>query len=133
MNYQEWVWSDDLVTNQKTVDYQHQSLFRTINDLIKACNQSDSPNGLLVEVALDELLKYASYHFRDEENLMATFMYPELAAHQKEHANFAEKMTDFKSRFDKGDDISKELLTFMQKWLVNHIMTRDKDAMKFCV
>lgn len=132
MKYQEWVWNQDLVTNQEMIDYQHQTLFRTINDLIKACNMSDEANGLLVEVALDELLKYAVYHFSEEEALMTKHNYSELAAHKIEHKNFAEVMMKFKARFDKGEDVSGDLIEFMHKWLINHIMKNDKAAMKHC-
>ncbi len=40
MSYQEWMWTDEFVTGQETVDYQHKILFNTINDLVRACNES---------------------------------------------------------------------------------------------
>ena len=64
MKYKEWEWNQDLITNQEMVDFQHQSLFRVINDLIRACNLADKPNNLLVEISLDELVKYTNFHFR---------------------------------------------------------------------
>jgi len=132
MKYEEWKWNDSLITNEEVVDYQHKNLFRTINDLIRACNESETPNGLLVEVALDELLKYAGFHFREEEAVMEKHNYPELAAHKVDHSEFASVMNIFKTRFDKGEEIADELITFMHRWLVNHIMNKDKMAMKFC-
>jgi hemerythrin len=133
MKYQEWKWSSDFITNHEVIDFQHQSLFRVINDLIRACNESDTPNGLLVEVALDELLKYAGYHFREEEQVMEKHHYADLPAHREQHGKFVEVMVEFKKKFDNNVDITSELLPFMQKWLVDHILNRDKAAMKACV
>lgn len=133
MQHDEWVWSDTLKTNQETIDYQHRSLFRTINDLIRACNQSPEASGLLVEVALDELLKYASYHFSEEEEVMRKHNYTGLNAHHAEHVSFASQMLEFKKRFDRNENVADELITFMHRWLVNHIMTRDKEAMAHCI
>ena len=81
MKYEEWKWNDSLITSEEMVDYQHKNLFRTINDLIRACNESDTPNGLLVEVGLDELLKYATYHFKEEEQVMEKHHYPNQPNH----------------------------------------------------
>lgn len=133
MKYEEWQWNDSLVTNQETVDYQHRILFSVINDLVRACNMSDEPNGLLVEVALDALLKYAGYHFKEEEGVMIEHNYPGLSIHQEQHKNFVKVMLNYKDRFDNNENIADELLNFMHKWLVDHIMTRDKEAMKACV
>lgn len=33
MSYQEWVWTEEFITGQETVDYQHKTLFNTINDM----------------------------------------------------------------------------------------------------
>lgn len=132
MKYQEWQWNDSLMTNQEVVDYQHKNLFNIINDLSRACNMSDEPNGLLVEVALDELLKYAGHHFKDEEGLMQMKNYKDLEAHQEQHKNFVKAMLNFKTRFDKNENIAGDLIAFMQKWLTEHILTKDKEAMKAC-
>ncbi len=134
MKHQEWQWNDSLITNHELVDYQHKILFSVINDLVRACDMSeDEPNGLLVEVALDALLKYAGYHFKEEEEVMIANNFKDLSLHQEQHKNFVKVMLEYKSRFDKNENIADELLTFMQKWLVDHIMTRDKEAMKACV
>ncbi|MGZ3809873.1 MAG: bacteriohemerythrin [Bacteriovorax sp.] len=130
--HHEWKWDDVYLTDHATVDYQHKILFNVINDLIRARNASDDPNGLLVEVALDELLKYATYHFRDEEEVMIKHNYDDLIQHQAQHKNFVDVMLKFKSRFDNNENITDELLNFMQKWLLDHILTRDKKAMNAC-
>lgn len=132
MKYQEWKWNDNLITNEETVDYQHKRLFQVVNDLINACNQSDTPNGLLVEVALDELLKYAGYHFNDEERIFENYKFQGLEEHKLEHYDFVTLMINFKIRFDKGEEIADELIKFMHQWLINHIMTKDKVAMATC-
>lgn len=133
MKHEEWKWNDTLLTSQDTVDYQHKTLFRIINDLIRACNESSDPNGLLVEVALDELLKYAGYHFGEEEGIMKKFNYPAFEQHHTEHVEFVEVMKIFKQRFNKNEDIADELINFMHRWLVKHIMTKDKEAMSHCI
>lgn len=133
MQHEEWQWSDDFLTTKDIINYQHKTLFSIINDLVRACNMSeDQPNGLLVEVALDELLKYAGYHFGAEEEIMAKNNYEGLADHKAQHKSFVEAMLKFKGRFDKDENIANELLIFMKKWLVDHILNKDKVSMAAC-
>lgn len=133
MKYEEWKWSDDFLTTKDEINYQHKTLFNIINDLIRACNMSEEePNGLLVEVALDELLKYAGYHFGAEEHIMSEHNYAGLVEHKAQHQSFVVSMLKFKERFNNNENIASELLTFMKKWLVDHILTKDKIAMAHC-
>jgi len=126
----EWDWDDQLLTGEETVDYQHKILFRVINDLIRAVNMSDDTSSILVEVALDELLKYAGYHFSDEEELMKKKQYSGFGMHKAQHEMFVEKILVFKTRMNNNENIGKELVDFMFHWLINHIKKLDKEALK---
>lgn len=97
------------------------------------CNESGQANGLLVEVALDELIKYAGHHFGDEEEIMKKHNFKGFDEHHAQHVMFAARVVELKDKFNKGNDVADELLTFMQKWLVDHILNRDKVVMKMCI
>lgn len=93
-------WSDKLLTGVREVDEQHKKLVALINELYDAMKQGKGKE--VIDKALDELVKYAGYHFSTEETLMTKYGYPELASHKREHENFKAKIKDFWIRRLKG-------------------------------
>ncbi len=126
----EWNWDDKLITGEETVDYQHKILFRVINDLIRALNMSDNTTSLLTEVAIDELLKYAGYHFSEEEEIMKKKQYIGFGSHKAQHEQFVTSILNFKKRYNQDENVGHDLINFMQNWLINHILKLDKEALK---
>lgn len=133
MIFEEWIWSDKLVSGNDALDFRHQSLLNIVNDLIRIYNESaGEPSSLLIEVPLDELFKFAAHHFADEESVMKNFNYPKLVEHHEFHTQFVIGLIHIKIRFDKDENISKELLEFLFKWREQHMQTKDKEAMAEC-
>mgnify|MGYP001626180519 CR=1 FL=1 len=123
MSFMEW--SEKLVTGVKECDDQHKKLVSLINDLYDAMKQGKGKE--VVDKALDELVKYASYHFTTEETLMTKYGYPELAAHKREHEYFKNKIKEFLDKKAKGEvTLSVEVMSFLKDWLIKHIMGTDK-------
>lgn len=133
MIFEEWVWSDKLVSGNDALDFRHQSLLNIVNDLIRIYNDSaGEPSSLLIEVPLDELFKFAAHHFADEESVMKNFRYHKLVEHHELHIEFVIGLINLKIRFDKDENISRELLEFLFKWRDQHMQTKDKEAMAEC-
>lgn len=133
MVFEEWVWSDKLMSGNEALDFRHQSLLNIVNDLVRIYNESSGdPSSLLIEVPLDELFKFAAHHFADEESVMKNFNYPQLIAHHEHHIDFVIGLINLKIRFDNDENISKELLEYLFNWRDQHIQIKDKEAMAQC-
>jgi hemerythrin-like metal-binding protein len=133
MEFKPWEWSQKMVTGYDALDYRHQSLINIVNDIVGSYNSmKGKPSALLIEVPLDELFKFAAHHFADEELVMKNYKYPNLVDHHELHLNFVVKLIDIKIRFDKDQNISKELLEFLFNWRDQHIQIYDIEAMSQC-
>jgi hemerythrin len=76
---------------------------------------------------ISKLNAYTAMHFGREEHYFELFSYPESEAHQKEHADFEDRIIEFEKEFDRGgQDLSMEIMNFLSNWLVNHIKDSDK-------
>jgi hemerythrin-like metal-binding protein len=123
MSFMEW--SEKLVTGVKECDDQHKKLVSLINELYDAMKQGKGKE--VIDKALDELVKYADYHFTTEETLMSKYGYPELAAHKREHEYFKNKIKEFLDKKAKGEvTLSVEVMSFLKDWLLKHLMETDK-------
>lgn len=118
-------WSEKFLTGVKEADEQHKKLVEVVNELYEAMKQGKGKE--VLDKILDELVKYADYHFSTEETLMSKYGFPELAAHKKEHENFKVKIKEFLEKKAKGEvTLSIEVMNFLKEWLVKHIMGTDK-------
>jgi hemerythrin-like metal-binding protein len=125
-------WNEKLVTGVKECDEQHKKLVSLINELYDAMKQGKGKE--VLDKMLDELVKYAGYHFTTEETLMTKYGFPELATHKKEHEAFKAKIKEFLDKKAKGEvTLTVELMSFLKDWLVKHIMGTDKKYGPFLV
>ena len=118
-------WNANYSVKVRAMDAQHKQLFVIIQELYNAMR-----SGRGKEVAgsvLHRLIDYTVKHFTEEEKLMEKHAYPRLAQHKVEHKALVDKVVAFKKDFDAGGaSITPELMTFLQKWLTDHIQTVDQ-------
>lgn len=117
-------WTSDLDTGIDVIDNQHRRIVEYINELHDAIELQSREN---IAVVLEELVDYTLSHFAFEEDLQEQAGYPFAHAHKKVHELFKRKVADFQQRFELGEDISRQLLTLLRTWLVNHIKRDDAD------
>lgn len=83
----------------------------------------------LVQKTLQELLKYMSLHFFDEEDLMEEALFPALHAHKSEHDKQLHLLQTIMKEFDKIKDVSL-VISYVQDnlipWIIRHIQTMDE-------
>lgn len=125
----EFSWSDDLLTGDEVIDFQHKKLFEYLN-ILSAITKSKHPHPTALKNTINTLIEFTNLHFDDEEIVLANMGYPELLAHQEMHHTFREKALYFKLRFDKNEDITSELIIFIQDHLVVHIGQEDMKALR---
>jgi hemerythrin-like metal-binding protein len=81
---------------------------------------------------IDELVNYTVVHFRTEERILKIVNYPEFSGHQKEHADFVQKVSDFQKGFARGQlGLTVEVMNFLCDWVRIHIKKNDKKYAQF--
>lgn len=129
------VWNDSLVTGVTEIDSQHRILVNSINEANTRLT-SDFNAEILDQITRD-LLSYALYHFETEENLMQEFNYvaasaEDSATHLRQHREFSSIVVKVREGIKAGNLMSREdLLSFLNGWLLNHILNTDKRLAAF--
>ncbi|MBF0201265.1 MAG: bacteriohemerythrin [Desulfamplus sp.] len=117
-------WGPKLETGIKEIDEQHRKLVDMVNALHRAMKMriGIEKSGAV----LDDLAKYTVYHFAHEEKLFKKYEYHEAVEHKKLHEDLVSKVVAFQKEFKSGKaSLSVDLMTFLTKWLKNHIMKCD--------
>ena len=110
------------------IDLEHEKLFeigeRTFQ-LLKDSYAIDKYDKI-VEL-IQELREYTAYHFKHEEDYMESINYKKLFTQKMDHANFIKKLDEVDlTKIDENQDESiMEILTFLNNWLVTHILEKD--------
>jgi hemerythrin-like metal-binding protein len=119
-------WNDDYSVNVREIDSQHKKLVVLISKLTEmkeGVKSAESDFGPI----LDELVKYTVYHFSFEESLFAKYSYPETRTHIRTHTDLIEQVKKYITEFNaKGNINGSDLIEFLKRWLLDHIMGDDK-------
>ncbi|MDP2431838.1 MAG: bacteriohemerythrin [Pseudomonadota bacterium] len=124
------LWSDDYLVGVERIDAQHKVLVNTLNEA-NARLAVNVTRELLEQITRD-LLSYAIYHFETEESLMREYDYADQSAadaeqHRREHRAFSQQVVALRDGLRDGRLVSREeQLSFLNNWLVDHILNTDK-------
>ncbi|HAT73704.1 MAG: Hemerythrin-like protein metal-binding protein [Candidatus Moranbacteria bacterium GW2011_GWF2_36_839] len=119
-------WQPIYSVNVVEIDEQHKKLFGILNNFFGVIDKEDKN----IENILEELKKYAQYHFDTEEKYFKKFNYPETENHIKMHQFYVEKIAEFEKR--KSDEkISLELRDFLKNWWLGYIQNADQKYSDF--
>ncbi|WP_319584999.1 bacteriohemerythrin [uncultured Pseudodesulfovibrio sp.] len=114
------VWDSSIATGIDVIDDQHKELILLINRLNSAMQQGKGK--AVIGPILDEVGRYATYHFGEEESLFDKYGYPEVEEHKAVHRDLLGQANEFIERFQSGQiGMSQDLFFFLKDWLVNHI------------
>ncbi len=123
-------WDNSLQVNVKQFDQQHMVLIDLINELHQAMMTGKGKE--VVGKTLNNLISYTESHFKDEEKYFIKYAYPDKVKHMAEHAEFVQKVVDFKNGFESGKlSLSIEVLNYLNVWLQKHIKVTDKKYTEF--
>ncbi|HBO4520307.1 TPA: bacteriohemerythrin [Pseudomonas aeruginosa] len=115
-------WQADLDTGIGVIDAQHKRIVEMINQLHEAQGQH---NQSILEEVIEELVDYTISHFAFEETLLEDSGYQFTRAHKKVHELFIKRVSDYRSRFEAGEDVAEELKGLLGRWLFSHIRNDD--------
>jgi len=125
-------WTEKLATGIKTIDTQHQELFKRINNLVLAIREHRCKSE--IDATLKFLDDYARIHFAEEEKYMRETSYAGLPEQREDHKKYLAALAALKEqasqpRFQGSTyDLSATTSQVVIDWIVEHIMKLD---MKF--
>lgn len=122
-----FTFTKDCLIGVPEIDDEHKRLFELIG-AVDAALKADVDSISTAMALLNELKQYAVTHFAHEEAYMTSIQDPELPRQQKEHQAFIDKVNSYRFS-DITDDTAKalilELLEYLSKWLMGHILGSD--------
>lgn len=129
-----FTFTNDCLIGVPEIDQEHQKLFELIAATDAALKSDTNPvEGAML--LINDLKQYAISHFAHEEAYMESIHDAELARQKKEHAAFIAKVNSY-SYADVSEATAKnvlmELLEFLSKWLMGHILGSDILIGHFC-
>ena len=118
-------WKNKYSVSVTSIDDQHKQLVNLINEL---------NNAMLYEKGRDKisqiikgLVDYTVFHFDYEEGLLKKNGYNDFDNHKKIHTKFIDAIKDFQNDFEYNEkELSKEVMDFLKRWLIEHIMGTDQ-------
>jgi hemerythrin len=123
-------WNETLSVSIAEIDRQHQKLVGMINDLNDEMRKGRGKE--ILGKIVNELIGYSVTHFKMEEKYFDQFGYPDTENHKAAHADFIQKVTEFKNDFSTGKKgLTIEIMDFLSDWLQKHIKGTDKKYVPF--
>ena len=117
-------WNDSYFCGIEEIDFQHQYFAKLINRLDVELGKTDDMH--YRARLLEELNKYAHFHFLSEENLMIAMKYPQLREHQRLHYDLLDKLNLYCMKLDMAEIDENSVLDFLVSWFNHHTVVEDK-------
>ena len=123
-------WKDEYLLGMEALDYEHQDLFDCLNQIYEQC--SDKADYDTLADCLGRLHTRLAAHFALEEKTMREMKNPHYAAHKAEHDRFLDEVTDAVAAFEDEFEYENvgELAHRVQRWIVSHITTADRQLVE---
>jgi hemerythrin len=122
-------WSDRYLIGVDRIDFEHRIFVDLIKDFEKAILENLGKDYL--EDTLNEIILYARFHFRSEENMMRRIGFPTLAAHRDIHYHLVDLLNNKMTALSMGTIQPIEVLNFLVDWFVNHTTLEDSKIAAF--
>ncbi len=114
----EFVWQDQYLIGNPTIDQQHRYLFELANKLVDSQNQTEQTENAML------LYKHVREHFRAEEEFMKSHQYPAYQKHAATHDMMLGKLVTISKKIHHNDWSRQQVLVFMRDW-ITHILDED--------
>lgn len=122
-----FAWNEDYSINVQSMDIHHKKLFE-LSEHLHDTLESDRES---LNKALEYLFNYTGYHFKEEEELLKKYNYPNLDIHIEKHDEIIKQLNALSENF-KNKEISKEeFMLLIKSWIFTHILMEDKEYSRF--
>ncbi len=122
-------WEKSFEIGNPLIDSEHRLLMMLFRKLDIAIKTGES--GVTVVRILNEVKKFADFHFTSEENLMHEVAYPDVAHHEVLHSRLLAQLEVTIGRVSKKRELPDDLLFFLNKWVLEHIAREDQKIANF--
>lgn len=122
-------WKDAYSVGNDRIDMQHQIFLGLVSEFSDA-HQVGLPLEKLSRV-LEEIIKYAEYHFMSEENMMSDCHYPELDKHRIIHNHLLSQAKAKASEMALGQTTPQQIEDFLTEWFILHTQHEDRKISEF--
>jgi hemerythrin-like metal-binding protein len=123
-------WSQGYSVNNNEIDAQHKKLIELINLLYNV--YLDQKHETEINNIIDQIKQYSLYHFKTEETLFRLKKYENTEEHIKLHQSFIDEFEAIIKTYNGLNlVITMKTMTFLQRWLTNHIIKEDKKYIGF--
>lgn len=116
-------WSDSYLIGNDRIDFEHRIFFDLISKFSKAREDGSDPARL--ERIFDEIVLYAKFHFRSEENLMIDIGYPGLDEHKTHHFKLTNDLSAKIVGMKMKTMAPATVEAFLVDWFVHHVTLDD--------
>lgn len=118
------IWRDEFSVKIPSIDTQHKELFNLIGKLAKSIRIGAGEES--ISLILNELMKYAEFHFKYEEDFFHKYNYPDVGNHIALHKKFEDSIRGFKFILDsENKHLPVKVVSFLYNWLTVHILKED--------
>lgn len=120
-----FIWQDAFEINVSHMDEQHKRLIHIANRIMEHLYNNSSIED--TSKVFDALIDYTHYHFAEEEKLLALYKYPALDVQHNNHKQLVMQIMEYQEHILNGYVPNKaEFLSFIQGWLVRHVLIDDR-------
>jgi diguanylate cyclase (GGDEF)-like protein/hemerythrin-like metal-binding protein len=120
-------WNKKFELGIKEIDDQHKKIIKLLNKLATSITQPEIND---ISDAFSELADYADYHFTSEEEIWSKYIKDDnlVYIHKVSHDSFLPKVLEIQKKNEHKPlhDTIEEILLFLIRWLVFHIIGEDK-------
>ncbi|MBF0270154.1 MAG: hemerythrin domain-containing protein [Alphaproteobacteria bacterium] len=124
----ELVWQKWFEVGHEAIDFEHKIFFTLIHKL--QCVTAESEDKAERRRVMEEIFKYADFHFTSEENIMQDSEYGNVDAHKTIHRNLLRDLREAIAAYDVHSDNAEEIVTFLFNWLLEHTIYEDLNISK---
>ena len=124
-------WNNSYLVGHKLVDFDHMTLVNITNELFHRVHQGFSDEEIAQTITC--LIDYVERHFEREEDLFVNSDYPDTQMHLSMHKDITKTVKDiaYVYKTNPGAISIDEVLQFLKKWLLNHIMKADQGYVQY--
>lgn len=122
-------WRDEYNLGIEEIDFEHKIFVKIIQKIERAIIEKKDES--YINRLVQELKKYASFHFQSEENMMVEIKYPHLISHKLQHEHLLSQLQLVIVKVEIGEQDIRELPEFLLNWFKKHTLEEDKKLSKY--